>query len=285
MIYSTLITVPELFSVLDDPDLAIIDCRFALTETESGRQAYLEAHIPGAVYAHLDEDLSSPVIEGITGRHPLPSIESFTDKLSDWGISSSVQVVAYDDVGGGLAASRLWWLLQWLGHYSVAVLDGGWQAWLKSGGEVRRGPEERASRLFIPRIRQHRVVDAEEIMTKLDNPDLLIIDSRAKERFTGEEEPIDPIAGHIPGAKLSPHLEVLTPDGNFHPKDKLRRHFQNLFGDKSARQAVFYCGSGVTAAQNVLAVAYAGLGDSRLYAGSWSEWITDPSRPTATGLD
>jgi thiosulfate/3-mercaptopyruvate sulfurtransferase len=285
MIFSTLITVPQLISELDDSDLAIIDCRFSLTDPESGRQSYLEAHIPGAVYAHLDEDLSSPVIEGKTGRHPLPSVEAFSEKLGDWGINSSSQIVVYDDAGGALAASRFWWLLQWLGHYSVAVLDGGWQAWLKSGGVVSSGLEERASSMFIPRIRRGRVVETDEILKRLGDPDLLLIDSRADTRYSGEEEPIDPVAGHIPGAQLSPHSKILGPDGIYLPKDELRRRFQTLFGERSAREAVFYCGSGVTAAQNVLAVAHAGLGEAKLYAGSWSEWIIDPNRPVATGME
>lgn len=285
MIYSSLITVPQLTSELADPDLAIIDCRFTLADPESGRRSYLEAHIPGAVYAHLDEDLSSPVIEGKTGRHPLPSVEGFTDKLGDWGIKSSSHVVAYDDAGGASAASRFWWLLQWLGHYSVAVLDGGLQAWLNSGAAVKSGLEERSSSLFIPHMRRRRVIETDEILTRLNDPQLLLFDSRAEPRFSGEEEPIDPVAGHIPGARLAPHPDVLNAEGKFLTKDKLRQQFQALLAGRSARDAVFYCGSGVTAAQNVLAVAYAGLGDARLYAGSWSEWITDPNRPVATGLD
>jgi thiosulfate/3-mercaptopyruvate sulfurtransferase len=285
MIYTTLISVPELISQLDDPDLAIIDCRFSLTDTEAGRKNYLEAHIPGAIYAHLDEDLSSPIIKGITGRHPLPSIDTFTEKLGDWGINSSVQVVAYDDAGGALAASRLWWLLHWLGHYAVAVLDGGWQAWLKSGGDVRSGQETRSSSMFIPRVRHGRVIEADEILARLNDPRILLLDSREEARFRGEIEPIDPVAGHIPGARLFPHLSVLDAEGKFLSQEELRGYFQLLLGDISPRDTVFYCGSGVTAAQNVLAMAYARLGDARLYAGSWSEWITDPDRPVAVGSE
>ena len=283
MIYTTLISVPELISELADPDLAIIDCRFSLTDTEAGRQNYLEAHIPGAIYAHLDEDLSSPMEKGKTGRHPLPSIEVFTEKLGDWGINSSVQVVAYDDAGGALAASRLWWLLHWLGHYCVAVLDGGWQAWLKYGGDFRSGQEMRSSRMFIPRARHGRLIEADEILDRLNDPSFLLLDSREEARFLGEDEPIDPVAGHIPGALISPHLSVLDAEGKFLPKEELRNHFKPLLGDISPRNAVFYCGSGVTAAQNVLAMSHAGLGDAKLYAGSWSEWITDPDKPIAVG--
>jgi thiosulfate/3-mercaptopyruvate sulfurtransferase len=283
MIFTTLISVPELISELDDPDLAIIDCCFSLTDTNAGRQNYLQAHIPGALYAHLDEDLSSPVIKGMTGRHPLPSIETFTEKLGDWGINSSVQVVAYDDAGGALAASRLWWLLHWLGHYAVAVLDGGWQGWLKSGAAIRNGQEKRSSSMFIPRVQHGRMIEADEILARLDDPNFLLLDSREGARFRGEIEPIDPVAGHIPGALLSPHLSVLDAEGEFLPEEGLRSHFKSLLGGTSPRDTVFYCGSGVTAAQNVLAMAHAGLGDTRLYAGSWSEWITDPERPVAEG--
>jgi thiosulfate/3-mercaptopyruvate sulfurtransferase len=257
MIYSTLISVPELIPNIGDPNWVIIDCRFSLEDPESGRQGYLDAHIPGALYAHLDEDLCGPVIKGQTGRHPLPSIESFTEKLGDWGINSSVKVVAYDDAGGAMAASRLWWLLRWLGHYAVAVLDGGWREWLSSGQPVRSGVD----------------------------PGLLIVDSRAEERYRGEVEPIDPVAGHIPGAINAPHQNVLNEHNRFLEPEKLQAYFTKLLGDFSTKETVFYCGSGVTAVQNVLALAHAGLGDARLYAGSWSEWITDPARPIATGIE
>ena len=182
-----------------------------------------------------------------------------------------------------MAASRLWWLLGWLGHYAVAVLDGGWQAWLDSGGPTRGGPETRSSSSFIPRIKHTHLIETDEILKRLADPGLLLVDSRAGERYRGEIEPIDPVAGHIPGAILSPHEDVLDPDGYFLPKDQLQNHFKHLLGATSARNTVFYCGSGVTAVQNILAVAHAGLGNARLYAGSWSEWITDPVRPVATG--
>ena len=182
-----------------------------------------------------------------------------------------------------MAASRLWWLLGGLGHYAVAVLDGGWQAWLDSGGPTRSGLETRSSRSFIPRIKHSRLIETGEILTRLHDPGLLLVDSRAEERYRGEVELIDPVAGHIPGAILAPYEEVLDAGGYFLPADQLRSHFKQLMGDTSAKHTVFYCGSGVTAVQNILAVAHAGLGNSRLYAGSWSEWITDPNRPIAVG--
>ncbi|MBE9475008.1 MAG: sulfurtransferase [Chloroflexi bacterium] len=283
MIYTTLISVPQLISEIGDPDLAIIDCRFSLEDPELGRQNYLEAHIPGAIYAHLDQDLCSPVIEGVTGRHPLPSVENFADKLGDWGINSSSQVVVYDDAGGAMAASRLWWLLRWLGHYAVSVLDGGWQAWLKSGEAVRGGQETRYSSMFIPRVRHARLIEKEEILARLHDANFLLIDSRDEDRYRGEVEPIDPVAGHIPGALPSPHLNILDAEGKCLPPEALRHYFQPLLGEISPRDTVFYCGSGVTSTQNVLAMEHAGMGDARLYAGSWSEWITDPERPIAIG--
>jgi thiosulfate/3-mercaptopyruvate sulfurtransferase len=283
MIYTTLISVPQLISEIGDPDLVIIDCRFSLADPELGRQNYLEAHIPGAIYAHLDEDLCSPVIEGVTGRHPLPSVENFADKLGDWGINSSSQVVVYDDASGAMAASRLWWLLRWLGHYAVSVLDGGWQAWLKSGEAVGGGQETRSSSMFIPRERLGRLIEKDEILARLHDSNFLLIDSRDEARYRGEVEPIDPIAGHIPGALPSPHLNILDAEGRFLPPEALRSYYKPLLGEISPRDTIFYCGSGVTATQNVLAMENAGLGEARLYAGSWSEWITNPERPIATG--
>ena len=282
MIYTTLISVPELKPSIDDPNWVIIDCRFSLDDPEYGRQKYIDAHIPGAVYAHLEEDLSSPVIEGVTGRHPLPSSEAFADKLGDWGINSSSKVISYDDAWGSMAAARLWWLMRWLGHYAVAVLDGGWQSWLNAGEPVRSGEESRSSSMFIPRIKQRRLIETSEILARLQDPEFRLLDSRDEARYRGEVEPIDPVAGHIPGALSFPHQNVLDEQGKFLPPEVLRQLFQPLLGDIPAKNTAFYCGSGVTSAQNVLALAHSGLGDARLYTGSWSEWITDPERPIAT---
>jgi thiosulfate/3-mercaptopyruvate sulfurtransferase len=285
MIYTTLISVEELNREFSDSRLVIVDCRFSLEDPGLGRRQYQESHIPGAVYAHLDEDLCSPVIPGKTGRHPLPSAENLAEKLEDWGIDSSSKLVAYDDAGGAMAAARFWWLLAWLGHYAVAVLDGGWQAWLESGGETRSGEEVRSSSSFIPRIKRSLLAETGEISRRLADPGIKLVDSRAVERYRGEVEPIDPVAGHIPGAIVSPHQDVLDEQGYFLPRDQLREHFKQLLGKTPAQETIFYCGSGVTAAQNVLAIAHAGLGNARLYAGSWSEWITDPDRPVATGMN
>lgn len=283
MIYTTLISMPQLLSEMDDPDLAIIDCRFSLEDPGFGRRSYLEAHIPGATYAHLDDDLCSPVIPGRTGRHPLPKIDALTKTLSSWGIDSDSQVIVYDDAGGSMAASRLWWLLRWLGHYAVCVLDGGWQSWLESGEQVRGGQETRSSSMFIPREKHWRLIETDEVFKKLRDENFLLVDSRDGERYRGEIEPIDPVAGHIPGAISAPHLNILAPDGKFLAPGELREYFKPLVEKTSASNTAFYCGSGVTATQNVLAMEYAGLGEPRLYAGSWSEWITDPARPIASG--
>ncbi|MES0360356.1 MAG: sulfurtransferase [Anaerolineales bacterium] len=282
MIYTTLISAPDLIANISEPNWVIIDCRFSLADPDLGRQNYMEAHIPGAVYAHLDEDLCSPWIKGETGRHPLPSVEAFVEKIGDWGINSSSKVIAYDDAGGSMAAARLWWLMRWMGHYSVAVLNGGWQSWLEAGEAVSSGLEERPSSMFVPRIKQRLLIETSEILARLQDPDFRLLDSRDESRYRGEVEPIDPVAGHIPGALSSPHQSVLDTHGKFLAPEDLRQHFQVLLGDIPAKNTVFYCGSGVTAAQNVLALAYSGLGDARLYAGSWSEWITDPERPIAT---
>ena len=282
MRYTTLVSVDQLRQRTDDSKWAIIDCRFSLDNAERGRRDYLKSHIPGAVYAHLNEDLCAPIIPGKTGRHPLPSVEESSRRLSTWGVGSGVQVVVYDDSGGSIAA-RLWWMLRWLGHDSVAMLDGGWPHWQRAGHPVREGVETRAPCLFEPRPRPELLISTEEVMSRLGDPDWRLVDSRAPERYRGEVEPIDPVAGHIPGAGNAPHPQVVGPDGLYLSPDTLRARFKEVMGDVPPRRTVFYCGSGVTGANNLLALAHAGLGDGRLYVGSWSEWITDPDRPVATG--
>lgn len=278
MPYTTLISTAELNQHLTRPDWAVIDCRFVLTDTENGRQAYRQTHIAGAVYAHLDEDLSGPIIRGQTGRHPLPEIETLVQTLSNWGIDAGVQVVAYDDSGGAIAA-RPWWLLRWLGHQAVAVLDGGWQRWQAEERPIRSGVETRPARNFTPQPQPHLLADAAEVLKIRTDPTFRLLDSRSADRYRGQNETLDPVAGHIPGAICTPYAENLGPDGRFLPMETLRSRFQISLGDVPAERAIFYCGSGVTAAHNVLALAHAGLGQARLYAGSWSEWITDPNRP------
>jgi thiosulfate/3-mercaptopyruvate sulfurtransferase len=282
MSYTTLISPAELSQHLAEPDWVVVDCRFALADTEYGRRAYQEAHIPGAIYAHLDEDLSGLMIRGQTSRHPLPTGDTFARTLSNWGIDGDVQVVAYDDAGGAIAA-RLWWMLRWLGHPAVAVLDGGWPRWQSEDRPVRKGPETQSARHFIPQVQPHLLAEADEVFKISTDPTYHLFDSRSADRYRGENETLDPVAGHIPGAVSAPFAGNLDAGGRFLSVEDLKTRFQILLADIPAEQTIFYCGSGVTAAHNLLALAHAGFGDGRLYAGSWSEWITDPDRPVETG--
>ncbi len=257
-----------------------------MKDTNAGSQAYDQAHLPGAVYAHLDEDLSGPILPGKTGRHPLPTIEAAVKKFSNWGIERGrTQVVAYDDQGGALAAARLWWMLRWLGHDQVAVLDGGWQKWQKEGRPSRVGSESGPVRIFIPKPHPELAMDADAILQSSGKPGFRLFDVRTAERYRGENETIDPIAGHIPGAISAPYPANLNPEGTFKTAEELRGMYRSLLKDIPASQTVFYCGSGVTAPHSILALLHAGLGEARLYAGSWSEWITNSERPIKTGTE
>ncbi len=280
MPHTTIIAPNTAQAHLDDPTWAFIDCRFSLANTERGRQAYREAHLPGAVYAHLDDDLSAPIRPGLTGRHPLPTPEVFAETASRWGIDTEVQVVAYDDFGGGIAA-RLWWMLRWLGHDAVAVLDGGFPAWQRLGLPTRSGDETRPARTFLPQPRPSWIADADAVNTLRTDATYCLLDARAATRYRGEHEPLDPVAGHIPGAHSAPFTENLDADGHFLSPEALRDRFTALLGTVPPTRTLSYCGSGVTAAHNALAMAHAGLGIPRLYPGSWSHWITDPARPVA----
>ncbi len=279
---NNLISADELARHLDDAEWAVVDCRFSLDDTGRGRREYLRSHIAQAVYAHLNEDLSAPIVPGKTGRHPLPGVDELARTLSAWGIDGRVQVVVYDDAGGAIAA-RLWWMLRWLGHDAVAVLDGGWPAWQDAGHHLSEGLEARSPRTFEPHPRPELLVSTEEVMARLADPTWRLVDSRVPRRYRGEVEPIDPVAGRIPGAANAPHPLNVGPDGLYLSAGALRARFKDVLGDIPPERTVFYCGSGVTAARNLLAFAHAGLGDARFYAGSWSEWITDPERPVTTG--
>lgn len=281
--FSTIISAEETLSRLHDPDWVVIDCRFSLQEASKGREDYLEGHVPGAFYAHLDEDLSAPVIAGKTSRHPMLPVDRMVDLFSSWGIDDKVQVVVYDFKGGGMAV-RLWWMLQWLGHEAVALMDGGWAYWKAKNFPQSVEAPERQPRHFIARQQEGWTMDADQVAAVCQDPNYRVVDVRNYERYTGQEEPIDPVAGHIPGAINIPFGENVDDDGFFKNPDVLRKKYEEggLKG-MPADHVVFYCGSGVTSCHNVLAMRLAGMGQARIYPGSWSEWITDPNRPVATG--
>lgn len=275
--FSTLIDVPTLAAHLNDTQWVVLDCRFSLADKAAGEKAYREGHIPGARFADLEQDLSGP-LTSTSGRHPMPSVPDLVQKLGAWGIDDAVQVVVYDDTGGGMAV-RCWWLLRWLGHQRVALLDGGLPAWQQAGHPLSSEIPKPSPRTFVDR-HVEEPVSAEEVSS---DPALLLMDARTAVRFRGEEEPIDPVAGHIPGAVSAPFDANLGSDGRFLSKEQLRERFLTLLGGRDPRSVAHYCGSGVTACHNLLAMEHAGLTGSQLYVGSWSEWISDPAREIATG--
>jgi thiosulfate/3-mercaptopyruvate sulfurtransferase len=280
MHYTTLISTDALAAHLADPAFVIVDCRHNLTDADAGELAYRAAHLPGTHFLHLDRDLSG-ARTGKNGRHPLPEIGALAKTLGRIGIDGSKQVVAYDQ-NGGMWASRLWWLLHWLGHERVAVLDGGIDKWLAEGRPQTAELSVARAATFVPRP-PGPTASADEILRHLGNGTLTVLDARAPERYHGDMEPIDPVAGHIPGAINRPYAVNLTEQGTFKPAQALRHEFDAQLAGRAPGSVVHQCGSGVTACHNVLAMAIAGLPGSRLYPGSWSEWVSDPSRPVARG--
>lgn len=280
---TTVIAAQQLAAHLADDDWAVVDCRFELAEPSAGENLYAAEHIAGAVYAHLDRDLSSRPT-GHNGRHPLPDPDDFARAMSRLGIDSEVQVVAYD-ASGGIFAARLWWLLRYHGHAKVAVLDGGMAAWKAQGLPVAAGTESRPPRSFQVRLDPTmRVALAEmERLQAASELGSVILDARDERRYRGEVEPIDPVAGHIPGARNAFWKGNLDEDGRFLPPARLAERFRQLAGGAEPAGIISYCGSGVTACHNLLAMEHAGLTGARLYAGSWSEWCSSPDRPVATG--
>ena len=261
----------------------ILDCRFALEDPDYGRCSYAEGHIEGAQYADLERHLSGPVTKGVTGRHPLPAADTLTRQLQAWGISADTDVVLYDD-GPGAYAARAWWLLAWLGKRDgVFILDGGLKAWHAAGFPLSLDAPVVEPGTFAGTPDHRLLLDAEHLQKRLGQPGLTLIDARAQPRFRGEVEPIDPIAGHIPGAQCAAFSENLGSDGRFLPADQLKQRFAAQLQGRPAQELVAYCGSGVTACHNLFALSLAGYPLGKLYAGSWSEWITDPARGIATG--
>jgi thiosulfate/3-mercaptopyruvate sulfurtransferase len=283
MNYTTLISLEDLHQHLNDPNYVIIDCRFSLADTEAGFTAYRHGHIPNARYAHLDKDLSSNITD-FTGRHPLPNFTQLVKKLGAWGIDNNRQMVVYDDVSGAFAG-RLWWLLRCLGHTKVAVLDGGYKHWQKLGLPITTILPSIKPSIFKAYPSENLALNDIEVQNGLAQKVICLIDARTPERYRGEQEPIDPVAGHIPGALNRPLQLNLDSNGLFLSAEALRNQFNKLIGDKNPQQVVHMCGSGVTACHNLLAMEVAGLTDSKLYPGSWSEWIRNKNRPIATIQD
>lgn len=284
MRFDTLVNCSQVADRLTDPNWRVFDCRFDLASPTRAEQAYAEAHLPGAFYAHLDRDLSSPITPQ-SGRHPLPQVDGLRDWLGRHAVKPETQVVVYDDTGGNMAV-RLWWLLRWLGHDRVAVLDGGWQAWTQAGLPLQTSPPPAPDTVvFEGSPDWQQVVSSETLDRQLNENDgsLQLLDARTGERFRGEAEPIDPVAGHIPGALNIPLQNNLNRDGRFRSAAELHAIYVEAFAGRPADSMVAMCGSGVTACHNLLAMELAGLHGGRLYAGSWSEWIRDPRRPVATG--
>ena len=280
MKWTTLVGVDELAGALGNEELRIVDARFALMDPLAGRSAYQESHLPGAVHADLNRDLSDLTRAG-EGRHPLPDSAAFVRKLGEWGIAPHHQVVVYDGGDGSMAAARLWWMLKLLGHGRVAVLDGGLAAWRAQGlPETASMNSPAAGPAYPADFDASRIVSAEEVRSRLGQASGWLLDARAGERFRGEAEPIDPVAGHVPGAVNRPVADNLS-GGRFKPSWQLREEIVPLLPGGKADEVVVMCGSGVTACHLLLALEHAGLHGARVYAGSWSGWISDPSRPVA----
>lgn len=275
--FDTLVGPEQLAEHLQDPQWIIFDCRYALTRPQYGREAYAKGHIPGARYVHLEEDLSGPVTP-TSGRHPLPDPGLLASKLGQWGVDRDKQVIAYDDSFGSMAV-RLWWLLRWLGHDAVALLDGGLAAWQRQGRELVADLPVIRSAEFRPARDDSLWVDARGMLQALEQK-RVVIDARSEERYTALVEPLDKVAGHIPGTLNFPFEDNLDMRGNFLRPEELRAQYETLLQGTPPGEAIHMCGSGVTACHNLLALEIAGLPGGRLYAGSWSEWITDPTRPT-----
>ena len=280
MTYTTLIST-EALAAQARPDWIIVDCRHDLAHEHWGRDQYLAGHVPGAVYASLSGDLAGPRT-GTNGRHPLPSIEALAATFGRLGIRNTSQVVVYDQ-NVGMYGSRLWWSLRYLGHDAVALLDGGWAKWLAEGRPVKASEETNPPATFTPSPRPHMAIGVDAVQARIAAGQTLLVDARASDRFEGRTEPIDRVAGHIPGARNHYYMGNTGADGAFLPPGELRAKFDRVLDGQAPADTVMYCGSGVTACHNLLAMEVAGLPGTVLYPGSWSEWSADPNRPVETG--
>jgi thiosulfate/3-mercaptopyruvate sulfurtransferase len=279
--FTTLIDAASLASQLERDDVAIFDCRFELGNPGWGEREYAREHIPGAQYLHLDRDLSSPITPQ-SGRHPLPDPREFARRIAALGAGAGTQLVAYDQ-GNGAYAARFWWMARWIGIRNVAALDGGIAAWRAAGLPLESRVRAPRARDLPVTVTADAVVESAALDELRQRPGTLLVDARGADRFAGRNETIDPVAGHVPGARNMPFTGNLGADGKFLPADKLRQRWDALLGSQPPTSLIAMCGSGVTACQNLLALEHAGLPGGRLYAGSWSEWIRDPRRPTASG--
>ncbi|MEN3112373.1 sulfurtransferase [Uliginosibacterium paludis] len=280
--HSTIVSTALLARHLEDPRWLVIDVRHELSDPAFGRRAFAAGHIPGAQFLHIDDDLSAPTT-GRNGRHPLPGREAFAARMGELGLTPQTQVVVYD-AQGGMTAVRLWWMLRWIGHAGVAVLDGGLPAWLAAGLPVEAGAAKpRAASPVLIQPSLVGAVSAADLLANLAGGPLQVVDARSPDRFRGENETLDPVGGHIPGALNRFFRDNLGPDGHFKPADQLRAEFETLLDDTPVESVVAQCGSGITACHNLLALEIAGLPGARLYPGSWSEWCADPAHPVATG--
>jgi len=282
MKFSTLISTEELAAQLGEADLLVVDCRFELSDPARGARDYGEAHVPGAVYAGLDRDLSDLSKRGL-GRHPLPDASAFSAVLSRWGWTPTTRVVAYDDAGGALGAARLWWMLRLVGAREVAVLDGGIKAWREAGLPLDAVVPQRTATQVDVHFDVKQIVYTDALRQRLAD-DALLLDARGAPRFRGEVEPIDPVAGHVPGARNRPFTENFDAGGRYKSGDQLRAEFTALLGTSAPNEVIHMCGSGVSACANLLAMEHAGLTGSLLYAPSWSGWLSDPANPVERAI-
>lgn len=281
MAYQTLISVDAFQQHFNPTTWALIDCSFDLSRPDWGENQYLSGHIPNAIYAHLNLDLSATPTSN-SGRHPLPSKDQVIDAFSRWGISSQTQVIAYDQADGSIAA-RLWWLLRYHGHHSVAILDGGFAAWLQADFTPQAGPSSPVPSTFIPKLNASLMADHDFVKKRFGDPAWLFVDARTPQRYRGEIEPIDPVAGRIPGSVNRYYGENLDANGRYKSPGKLHAEWASILQGHDPKQVILYCGSGVTSCANLVAMEHAGLHGSLLYPGSWSQWITDPDLPISTG--
>ena len=281
MTYQTIISVEDLHNHLSNDDWFIFDCRFLLKDPEGGLKKFVEGHIPGAQFADMDKDLASTMTPS-SGRHPLPDPNELINKLKAWGVNNTSQIICYDDMSGAFAA-RMWWLLKWLRHDNVAVLDGGIDKWTTSNLPLEAEVREREKGTFEGQANNNMWVDVGFVKQQLAENKINLLDARSGDRFTAKDAKTDPVAGHVPGAMSFPFAGNLTKQGVFLSAEDLRQRFTETFSDTENKEVINMCGSGVTACHNLLAMSIAGLPMTRLFVGSWSEWIKDKSRPVATG--